>query len=313
MVLAFVGVTASLGIVGVVHHFAGDETKAKIESGTLAVMDLVRENRATPQEVVFWLDLAADAMPLMRGRGVATTDAERATPDDNLPPGGAPRCARPLTRLRNIGYDAGYDETRRTPAWAAYRAFAPAHPAPPRPKYFETDTRTRARVDPAWYSHSGYDRGHMAPNHAVAVCRGATAQRETFLMSNIAPQIHGLNDGLWRVMEQRIISRYPARFKSVNVVCGPVYDHADHPKTIRGGVWVPDAFFLVVTDTDEDSGELRAQAYLVPHREIAESEDMSDYLTDIRTIETRTGLNFFPDLPSEKQNALETAKALKAW
>jgi len=37
------------------------------------------------------------------------------------------------------------------------------------------------------YTGSGYNRGHCAPNYAIAVCYGAQAQLETFLMSNILP------------------------------------------------------------------------------------------------------------------------------
>ena len=52
------------------------------------------------------------------------------------------------------------------------------------------DERTAARV-----SHDDYkpgtdrfDRGHMAPNHAIATRYGREAQLETFLMSNVCPQ-----------------------------------------------------------------------------------------------------------------------------
>lgn len=312
MALAFAGVAAALGAVATVHHFAEPKTKAAIESGTLAVIDIVRECRATPQEVVFWLDLAADAMPMMRGAGVAVSEAEFAATADELP-GGFPKATRNLTLLKNTGYTVGYDEARKTPAWAVYKVRKPTHPLTPRPADFEADGRTRARIRPSDYSHSGYDRGHMAPNFAIAVGYGEQAQRETFLMSNITPQLHGLNDGLWRAMEHRIATRYPARFGEAWVVCGPVYDHPEHPKTIRAGIAVPDAFYLVVIDRDEDTGELRAQGYLVPHRAIPDNDDPSAYLTDLRTLEARTGLDFFAALPREKQNALEQTTALKAW
>lgn len=311
MLAALAGVATALGAIFIVHQCSGDETKAKIESATLVLVDVVREARATPPEVVFWLDLVADAMPMMRGRGVPVANEELG--DDKFTPGGEPEADRPLTRLVNRGYVAGYDEARKNPAWVAYRVDAPDHPNTPRPAKFEADSRTRARVKPAAYAHSGYDRGHMAPNYAVAVCAGEEAQRETFLMSNITPQLHALNDGLWRGLEQRIIRRYPRRFKEAWVTCGPVFDAGRPAQTIRDGIRVPDAFFLIVTDRDEATGVLRAQAYLVPHRAIRDDEDFSDYLTDIRTVERRTGLDFFPKLDATKQASLEGERALKAW
>ena len=314
LALAFAAVAATGGALFTWHHFADDPTKGKIETGALAVVDLVRESRATPDELVFWLDLVADAMPVARGRGVpAPAPDTDGAPDAKFNPWGAPQSARTLTSLKNIGFAVGYDERRKNPAWVAYKVTAPRFPLGPRPPGFEPDNRTTARVRSTALSHSGFDRGHMAPNAAIGVCYGADAQRETFRMSNITPQLHGLNDGLWRAMEQRILHRYPRRFKEVWVTCGPVFDNTQSPQLLREGVWIPDAFFLIVADRDEDSGELRAQAYLMPHREIPENEDPATFLTDIRTVEARTGLNFFPALPPVQQDALERTKAIKAW
>jgi endonuclease G len=311
LIIAFAGVATCGLSLFTWHHFADDVTKGKIETGTLAVVDVLRENRITPPELVFWLDLVADGMPMVRGRGVSVTTADLG--GEKFTPGGAPLCERQLTPLRNTGYVVGYDERRKNPAWVSYKVMTPRFDMTPRPSSFEPDNRTSARIRTTAYSHSGYDRGHMAPNNAINLCYGTEAQRETFRMSNITPQLHALNDGLWRAMEQRVLRRYPRRFKEVWVTCGPVFENPDRVQKIREGVWVPDAFFMIVTDRDEDTGELRAQAYLVPQRDISENEDPSDFLTPIRTIETKTGLNFFPNLPTKSQESLETPKALKAW
>ena len=79
LALAFAAVAATGGALFTWHHFADDPTKGKIETGALAVVDLVRESRATPDELVFWLDLVADAMPVARGRGVIDLSLQRAT------------------------------------------------------------------------------------------------------------------------------------------------------------------------------------------------------------------------------------------
>ena len=305
---AFVIVALPLTSVFIWHRFADEPTQGRIEIGTLAVVDLVRENRRTPHEIVFWLDLVADAMPVVRGRAVAV---DRAVAGNDFSECGAPVANRPLTTLHNLGYDVGYDETLRNPVWVSYKVFAPRFPDHARPRDFETDRRTLARVESRDYAHSGYDRGHMAPNNAICLDYGTSAQRETFLMSNIAPQRHALNAGLWKTMEQRILRRYPARFTEVRVTCGPVFDGT--PRYIGGRVRVPDAFYLIVSDRDDTTGELRAQAYLVPAGQEAAEADPSDYLTEIRSIERRTGLNFFPRLPAASQDRLETAKAIKAW
>src|SRR5690606_812364 len=114
--------------------------------------------------------------------------------DKSILYGGTPRpTAGPdaalLRTLVNRAYIVGYNDARGNPAWAAYRVRDLAAPAsaPPRPDKFEIDRRTAARVSPDAYTGSGYDRGHLAPNFAIATRYGAAAQEETFLMSNITP------------------------------------------------------------------------------------------------------------------------------
>ncbi|MFC1467798.1 DNA/RNA non-specific endonuclease, partial [Verrucomicrobiota bacterium] len=92
------------------------------------------------------------------------------------------------TLLKNSGYTVGYSDHFELPLWSAYRVFnVPKLESGKRPSRFTTDTRTKARVSHNDYTRSGFDRGHMAPNYAIATRYGRTAQKETFLMSNIIP------------------------------------------------------------------------------------------------------------------------------
>jgi endonuclease G len=212
--------------------------------------------------------------------------------------------------LVNRGYAVGYSDTLANPLWAAYRVVdLPRIPEPPkRPEKFEVDRRTAARVAPDAYSASGYDRGHMAPNYAIATRYGAAAQRETFLMSNVAPQLHALNAGLWRELEQRIATSYPARYGEVWAIVGPVFGAS--PKTLRGGVAVPDAFFKIVVD--ESEGKLRTLAFIVP-QEAPTDADPRRYLTTIDEIQRRTGLDFLSELDDAAEREVESRRAEKVW
>lgn len=312
-------VLALLGGVSIVHHFSPRPTQERIESVVLNVIDLARENRSVPRDVVFWLDLLADKIPLARGRVVSPGVPIEV---DGMVLGGTPVPAnRQFDFLKNKGYIAAYDEQRRNPAWVAYRVFEPKYPSGARPEKFEPDSRTRAKVATSAYSNTGFDRGHMAPNRAIAVCYGAEAQKETFLMSNVTPQLHGLNAAFWESMESRVIERYTKRFGQVWIVCGPVYDAHKTQRKIGDGVTVPDAFFLIVSAHEsEGTGEIadkggvvRTEAFLVPHKEISAREDPTRFLVSVRDIENRTGLNFFPMFPQEAQDALECEAAKRAW
>lgn len=212
--------------------------------------------------------------------------------------------------LVNRGYIVGFSETLQTPVWAAYRIedLDRVRPAPPRPDRFEVDRRTLARVTPDMYSNTQYDRGHLAPNLAIATRFGEEAQRETFLMSNIVPQRHELNAGLWRELESRIATSYPARYHEVWVVCGPVF--GNRPQRLPRGVAIPESFYMIIVD--ETEGRLRTLAYLFPQA-IPSGARVADYGTSIDQIELLTGLDFFSELEDTAEDALEAMKTGRPW
>lgn len=228
--------------------------------------------------------------------------------------GGVPEMARTgsvggLRVLANVGFQTGYSDALGEPLWTAYHLReGKLGEAPPRPEEFTMDPRTVARIEPEDYARSGYDRGHMAPNHAIALYYGRQAQEETFRMSNICPQKHALNAGVWKQLEQRIAVNYPARFGEVWVFVGPVL--GEKPARLKRRVAVPEAFYMIVIDENEE--RVRTEAFLIPQDAPAEAEP-GRYLTSIDEIERRVGLDFFAQLPDESENALEARVAGRVW
>jgi len=299
---------AALGI-KTVHFFGDEETKDTIESGIVSVIDIVRECPATPDEMVFLLDGIAQHLPFVYGQSVdaGTLDAT------GFVLGGSPESKTSLNFLKNRGYIVGYDNAAGNPAWVAYKVFPPkSFETEDRPA-FETDTRSRARVEPSDYTRSGYDRGHMAPNQAMGGCYGEAAQRESFLMTNIVPQLHEVNAGVWKDLEQRILKRYTHAFGEVWVLCGPIYNKEKNQRKLKGKVVVPDAFFMIVADRDEERrNALRTLGFIIPHEKGIDGNARA-HLASIREIERRSGLNFFRELDEITQNALELKPAKTIW
>lgn len=280
-------------------------------AGRKAEVERLVENSFARDKNVSFLEIAWDVWQLY----YADSARGRVAPGDKANVyGGAPRPraadGEELRILTNRGYVVGYSERLRNPRWAAYHVRdLPRIPVPkPRPEKFEVDRRTASRVGSESYSGSGYDRGHMAPNYAIATRHGEAAQRETFLMSNITPQRHALNAGLWRELETRVATSWPARYGEVWVIVGPVF--GANPRTLRGGVAVPEAFFMIIID--EQDGRLRTLAFLVP-QDAPEGADPARYLTTIDEIERRTGLDFLPELDEQSQRAVESQRAARVW
>ena len=285
-------VLVATGVVALVYFLSERPQKVAIEQRMLDAVDVVREDGTTPRKVVDALDHLADQTVAVRGDVVLASAPDSAA----TAPYGEPADRVGLKRLPNRGYTVGYDDGLPAPRWSSYRVFSYRDVHLERPSSFKSDPRTAARVTTSEYVRSGYDRGHLAPNYAISVCYGEEAQKETFLLSNIVPQLHALNAGLWKDLEQRIMKRYvsPAAKKV-------------------GRVPVPTAFWMVISDYDEAIGGVRAIAYLIPHEEKWRDAELTRYVVSIRRVEELTGLDFFPKLPRPAQDRLESTPAPRAW
>lgn len=231
---------------------------------------------------------------------------------------GAPIADRPLTALDKGFFALGYDESRRNPAWVAYR-IGPAVDlvSYPRPSGFRADAATVSKVRDSDYDRSGFDRGHMAPRFAISSRHGQTGCDATFVMSNVCPQRHAFNDGQWGDLEEWIAGRKIGRrfvkgwadeYEDVWVTVGPVFD-VRRP-ALRSGVAVPGAFYCIVVD--EEDGTPRALAFLMPHVDTRE-DAIARFLTSVDAIEAQTGLDFFSALPDDLEDRLESATPTALW
>lgn len=212
--------------------------------------------------------------------------------------------------LQNEGYSVGYADALKNPVWVGYRLFDHADLKEPgeRPEGFDTDDRTFSKVRSRDYTGSGYDRGHLAPNYAIARCYGKGAQEETFLMSNIIPQKHELNAGPWKQLEMKAAVNYPARYQEIWVITGPIFD--ERPKQTQGGVPIPVACYKIMID--ETGGKLRTQAFIMP-QDVVKGATPKGYLASIDEIEKRTGIDFLADLDDSVESQLEAKAAASVW
>jgi len=302
-----VGICACLAALLVVYALSDRAGKIAIEHHVLNVIDGVREDGMTPDKVIGTLDKFADQTEVVKGDIVPAPEPDK----EATAPYGEPADQRGLKLFVNKGYSVGYDDSLPSPRWSSYRVFPYQDVHLERPSSFKSDVRTTARVTTTEFVRSGYDRGHLSPNYAISVCYGEEAQKETFLLSNIVPQVHALNAGLWKDLEQRIVRRYVERYGTVWVQVGPVFTEPAAKKV--GRIPVPAAFWMVVSEYEETTRGLRAIAYLIPHEETWRDHELTRYVVSIRKVETLTGLDFFPKLPKATQDRLESTPAPRAW
>lgn len=204
----------------------------------------------------------------------------------------------------------GWSPKLRHPVWCAYHVKKEAkYEVGQRPRFCE-DKNVPSSPLPDAYSYSGYDRGHMAPNFAIKTRYGADDQRQTFLMTNIAPQTPELNRGVWKDVEHRIASLWTARYGEIWVVVGCI-SSPDSTETLTGtDIDVPQQFYQVIVA--QEGMDVRALAVLLPQK-VPYGEYAARHIVSIDELERLCGLDFLPDLPEFIQNPLESELPSRLW
>lgn len=209
--------------------------------------------------------------------------------------------------VHHQGYSLSYSEPHEQAEWVAYELKASDLSSNnfERP-YFEIDHAVKTRAA-SWknYKNSGYDRGHLCP--AGDRRQSQTLFNETFLTSNISPQNHEFNAGIWNRLEQRV--RYWAKkYDGVYVITGGVLENG--LKTIGNeNVAVPNQFYKIVLDYN--SGTPKLIAFLMPHEE--SNADLTQYVVSVDAIEKLTGIDFFYQLDDALEDKLEASAYYKNW
>ncbi|MDC7994286.1 DNA/RNA non-specific endonuclease [Altibacter sp. HG106] len=204
-------------------------------------------------------------------------------------------------------YTLSYVESHEQAEWVAYE-LRPEHISDQnhsRPN-FEMDPKVRSR-SAHWnnYKGSGYDRGHLCP--AGDRRFSSQAYEETFFTSNISPQNHDFNSGIWNRLEQKV-RRWTEDKGALYVIVGGVLRNELHAIG-REAVSVPEAFYKIVLATDGES--YKVIAFLIPNQ--PSSRSYFDYTVSVDALEAVTGIDFFPKLTDSIEHPLEATVATTWW
>ena len=206
----------------------------------------------------------------------------------------------------------GYSSQTKTPAWTIERmgsgripiskgsesgSFAEDAEIPPGGRALLSD-----------YEGSGYDRGHLvaAGNHVDDP--GALA--ETYLLSNIAPQVGpGFNRGIWRNLEEAV--RNYAQCASDLLIVTGVYFAEDNTKmkTIGDGrVGVPLGFYKVLLEPST-----RRMIAFLANNEPYRGVPLAALVTSVDEVERISGQDFFDLLPAAVTVSTESLFPKSEW
>lgn len=156
-----------------------------------------------------------------------------------------------------------------------------------------------------------YDRGHICPS--ADRLNSKEANQQTYLLGNIQPQLNGFNTGVWLYMENKIhgnsydgiVGWNREAFRDTLYICkGGTIDNNNYSRSSTGLV-IPKYFFAAILRIK--NGQYNALGLWFEHKN-DHSTSLKAYACSIDELERRTGIDFFCNLPDDRERVIEAAQ-----
>lgn len=204
-------------------------------------------------------------------------------------------------------YTLSYNEQAEQAEWVAYELKKDyvRNSNFKRPFFIEDPKVITQSADWRNYKKSGYDKGHLCP--AADMEFNLDAYNDTFFTSNISPQLHEFNSGIWSRLEQKF-RFWAVKHNGLLIITGGVLKGS--LKTIGDEeVVVPNYFYKIALNYS--NGNCKMIAFLVPNEK--SSKPIFDYVVAVDQIESITGIDFFPKLEDKLESNLEKNVNISSW
>jgi endonuclease G len=219
-----------------------------------------------------------------------------------------------LLNYEDGDYTIEYSTAKKHSKWVAWPLYKSHMGSSGRTNAWQFDGRIPEAYRPTQqdFSGSGYDRGHLCPSADRTQSRSMNAQ--TFMYSNMSPQLAGLNQKIWATLEDRV--RGWAGGADTLYICagGTILKESNiQGYTTPSSMAVPKYYFKVVLRKKAVTGALDAIGFWFENKDYGKESLSSKHVKTIDEIETLTGLDFFYLLPAAEQDRVEAAFAPSAF
>lgn len=206
------------------------------------------------------------------------------------------------------GYAVSFNTDTKLPNWVAYELTdVEANGTCKRDGRFYADPEVKgAQASYEDYRNTGWDKGHIAP--AGDMKWDEQAMFESCYYTNVCPQNHNLNGGVWRSLEERCRD-YAYRYGCVYIAAGPIIGENRNGTLGANEVVIPDAFYKVLLVCI--NGQYEGIGFYFEN--VAGHRPLTTYAMTIDEIEALTGIDFFFSLPDKIEDDVENKINQEIW
>ena len=209
--------------------------------------------------------------------------------------------------INHVGYSLLYNEIHEQANWVAYELTKDeTNKIFDRTNKFLVDQSVKSgSATDKDYENSGYDRGHLAP--ASDMGWSEITMEESFYYSNMSPQDPSFNRGIWKKSEE-LIRAWAIENNSLYIATGPIL--SNNLQTIGPNkVSVPNYYYKVILDYSEPG--IKGIGFILPN--IGSKEELQNYAVSIDSVESLTGIDFFPLLDDDQETLIEKSLCVNCW
>lgn len=210
--------------------------------------------------------------------------------------------------IEHLAYTVNYNHDWNLPNWVAYELTnGELYGNVERSNHFAPDPLVHGDPIVTYdYTHSGYDRGHMAP--AADMKWSEQAMRESFYMTNICPQNQNLNRGDWNDLEE-LARDWARKYGNIYIACGPIVRNENVTIGNTHRIVVPSAFYKVFLRKNHSSWTTIGFMF----ENVAGNKPLMTYMTSVDEVENMTGIDFFYNLPDSIEELIESDFHVSEW
>jgi endonuclease G len=211
------------------------------------------------------------------------------------------------TVLKKHGFTIGFSKKYRHAYWVAYKFDCSETKGEiPRSNYFRED-QILGKYSPSTddYYASGYDKGHLIP--AADNKSDSLSMHDSFLMSNVSPQIPEFNRGIWKVLEEQVRD-WACEYDSLYIITGAILN----PELTRLGknkVAIPDYYYKSILLYGNNNQSIITY-YMYQY---SEDDNLNNFVITTDSLESILGYDLFHNLDDSVEAELESKIDTTFW